>query len=70
MINYHFLAPGFLNTSSMLKSIPIQSITKLKRDIPLRQFGSVSCLVPALKSLFFSEYINGHTLRVDGGYTL
>ena len=69
-VRFNCLAPGFLDTPSMFKSVPVPKIERLKREIPMKSFGSVNSLTPALKALFFSEYINGQTLRVDGGYRL
>lgn len=69
-VRFNCLAPGFLDTPSMFKAVPVQEIERLKREIPMRKLGSVSSLIPAIKALFFSEYLNGQTLRVDGGYRL
>ena len=54
----------------MIEAVSEERRKFLKKMIPVRSFGELKDLIPAIKSLLFSNYINGHTLRVDGGYKL
>ena len=69
-IRCNCIAPGFINTPSMIEAVSEERRKFLKKMIPVRSFGELKDLIPAIKSLLFSNYINGHTLRVDGGYKL
>jgi len=72
-INVNAVAPSFVETEAMaefLKSEDVQNY--LFERLPLRRYGTVDDIVSAVLFLVSdaSDYITGHTLFVDGGWTV
>lgn len=70
-VRVNSIAPGFIETE-MVNKIPLASLNKMKKAIPLRRLGSVED-VGNLASFLLSNkasYITGQTFVVDGGLTV
>jgi len=69
-IRFNCIAPGFMDTISMEKSVSKSRKTQILARTPLRKFGAINSLIPVIESLVQSNFINGQTIRVDGGLRL
>ncbi len=69
-ISFNAIAPGFIESTSMRKQMTDKSIDAVIRKTSQRRLGRSSDLYEALKMLINCNYINGQTIRVDGGLIL
>ncbi len=70
-INANAIAPGFMVTDNTAKLRGMdQAYENIKNDIPLKRWGNPADLAGPVVFLASSasDYVNGHTLVVDGGY--
>ena len=69
-INVNAIAPGYMatnNTSSCVRtsSVARKSLTESRQGVGAAGRSERACGVPASKA---SDYINGYTVAVDGGW--
>ncbi|TFB13394.1 3-oxoacyl-ACP reductase FabG [Filobacillus milosensis] len=67
-INVNAVAPGFTETA-MVETVPDHVIAAMKQQVPMGRLGKTSDIANAYLYLASdeSDYVNGHTLHVDGG---
>ncbi len=67
-INVNAVAPGFTETA-MVEEVPEKVINQLKEQVPMGRLGRTTDIAHAYLYLASeeSDYVNGHTLHVDGG---
>ncbi|MDR3636389.1 MAG: SDR family oxidoreductase [Isosphaeraceae bacterium] len=68
-IRVNAVAPGLIDTA-MAASIPENVRAEMRRAIPCQRFGLAAEVAAAVLFLCspLASYVNGHTLRVDGGW--
>ena len=66
-ITSNVLVPGFLNTG-LLHSLSEKDKAETLNRIPSRQFGDPINVFHAIEFLIKSEYVNGASINIDGGY--
>jgi 3-oxoacyl-[acyl-carrier protein] reductase len=68
-IRVNAVAPGLVDTG-MAATIPENVRGEMRKAIPLQRFGQASEVAAAVLFLLspLASYVNGHTLRVDGGW--
>ena len=66
-ITSNVLVPGWLNTGLLHYLSEKDKVEALNR-IPSRQFGDPINLFHAIEFLIKSEYVNGASINIDGGY--
>ena len=66
------VSPGFVNTSLTKRILGKNTITKIKRDIPLKKLATPSEIIPYIIFLTsdHNKYITGQNCVIDGGYTI
>lgn len=67
-INVNAVAPGFTETA-MVEQVPEKVIDQMKTMVPMGRLGKPEDIANAYLYLASdeSDYVNGHTLHVDGG---
>jgi len=67
-INVNAVAPGFTETA-MVEEVPEKVIDQMKAQVPMGRLGRPTDIANAYLYLASEEsnYVNGHTLHVDGG---
>ena len=66
-ITSNILVPGFLNTG-LINSLTEEAKNEILKRIPSRQFGDPINLVHAIDFLIKAKYVNGASIKIDGGY--
>jgi pteridine reductase len=66
-IRVNAIAPGLVLPSDVITE---ESWTKLVEKLPLKRAATLDEITSSLEFLIKNEYITGHTLVVDGGYSL
>ena len=68
-IRVNAVAPGLIGTA-MAASIPENVRADMRKAIPCQRLGVASEVASAVLFLCspLASYVNGHTLRVDGGW--
>jgi pteridine reductase len=66
-IRVNAIAPGLVLPSDVVSE---ETWNKLIDKLPLKRAATIDELTSALEFLIKNEYITGHTLVVDGGYSL
>lgn len=66
------ILPGFIDTKLTQKNNSVEKIKELQSQIPLGRLGTPGDIAYAVRFLISksNKYINGHSLIVDGGYSL
>lgn len=65
-ITSNVLIPGYINTG-LIDNLDEKSRLKILESIPSKKFGSPSNIVNAINFLINSEYVNGSSIKIDGG---
>jgi len=70
-VRVNCIAPGLIK-GKMINSIPIDELNKMKKNIPLKRFGSTDDVANGSYFLTsnMSDYITGQTLIIDGGLVM
>lgn len=66
-IRVNYIAPGFIETEWQ-KEKPKEIRQNIENKIALKQFGSPEQVADAMMFIVNNEYMNGHSLVIDGGY--
>jgi 3-oxoacyl-[acyl-carrier protein] reductase len=66
-ITSNVIIPGFLNTG-LINSLAEVTKNEILKRIPSNQFGDPRNIVNAVEFLIKSEYVNGASINIDGGY--
>lgn len=66
-ITSNILVPGFLNTG-LINNLTEEAKNEILKRIPSSQFGDPINLVHAIDFLIKAEYVNGASIKIDGGY--
>ena len=61
------IAPGFMDTESTMKALSESELRLVKSQIPSRQLGDPIDIYKAIKFIVDTDYVNGVTIRLDGG---
>jgi len=64
------IAPGFIDTESTRKAVPEDVLNRIRKSIPLGQFGTPGQLYHAIKFVMENDYFHGKVLELDGGLSL
>ena len=64
------VSPGFIDTDMTRSMLSNQEIKKLSNQVPLKRLGNVEDIANAVIFLSsdLNNFINGHSLVVDGGF--
>ena len=65
------LAPGPVDTENLRHS-PVETLSRLRREIPLGRFGTVEEIAPTAVMLVSDEgaYYTGAVLNISGGHLM
>ena len=66
-ITSNILIPGYLNTG-LISSLSKEAKSKILKKIPSNKFGDPVNIVNAVEFLIKSDYVNGASINIDGGY--
>ena len=66
-ITSNIIIPGFFNTG-LINSLSEKAKNKILKNIPSHKFGEPINIVHAIEFLIKSEYVNGTSINIDGGY--
>ena len=66
-IRVNCVAPGVIDTD-MIRVLGEETLSDLRREMPLRRFGTPEEVAESVLHLAVSEYITGQVLTVDGGF--
>ena len=66
-ITSNVLIPGYLNTG-LISSLSKEAKSKILKKIPSNKFGDPVNIVNAVEFLIKSDYVNGASINIDGGY--
>ena len=66
-IRVNYIAPGFIETEWQ-KEKPKEIRQNIENKIALKHFGSPEQVADAMMFIVNNEYMNGHSLVIDGGY--
>ena len=61
------LAPGFTETPSTHNAIAENILEQIRKEVPIGRLGEPSEVAHAVQFLIENDYINGVTLKLDGG---
>ena len=64
------IAPGFIETEAMYRSLSVEKIEELKQQNPLRRFGKDENISSTVLFAINNDYVNGCVLGIDGGLIL
>ncbi len=64
------IAPGFFKTESTHNALNDQQIKHIKGNTPLRKLGQVDDLANALQFAIENEFLNGETIKLNGGLVI
>ena len=69
-IRTNCIAPGFMDTESTRRTLSVQKIEKLQKQIPLQRLGSSQEVASTVSFLTKNQYVNGAVIPLDGGLKL
>ena len=61
------LAPGFIETPSTHNAIAKNILEQIRKELPIGRLGESSEVAHAVQFLIENDYVNGVTLKLDGG---
>ena len=64
------IAPGFIDIKSTHKALSEDKLNNIKKQTPLRMLGDVKDIAEIIKFSLENDFINGKTLRIDGGFSI
>jgi 3-oxoacyl-[acyl-carrier protein] reductase len=64
------LAPGFNETPSTRAAIPEEILEDVRTETPIRRLGKPEEIAHGIRFIFENEFVNGTTIRIDGGFRL
>ena len=64
------VAPGFMDTESTHVAVTQDILDHVKKETPIKRLGKAEDIAAAVKFAIQSDYMNGKTLRIDGGLTI
>lgn len=64
------VAPGYFDTTSTRKHVPVAKLEEITRSIPLKRLGKVEEVASAVRFILANHYVNGTIIELDGGLVL
>jgi 3-oxoacyl-[acyl-carrier protein] reductase len=64
------VAPGYFDTTSTRKHVPVAKLEEITRSIPLKRLGKVDEVASAVRFILANHYVNGTIIELDGGLVL
>ena len=68
-ITFNTINLGNFNTG-LFKKLSFEMRNKIKQNIPSKKTGDFKNIYSAIKFIIISEYVNGSTITIDGGYNI
>jgi 3-oxoacyl-[acyl-carrier protein] reductase len=64
------VAPGFMDTDSTLYAASQEVLEHVKKETPINKLGNAADIARAVQFAIECDYVNGKTLKIDGGLVL
>jgi 3-oxoacyl-[acyl-carrier protein] reductase len=64
------IAPGFMDTASTHDAVSSDTIEHVKKETPIRKLGEAKDVAKAVIFSIENDYINGKTIKIDGGLVI